>query len=69
MPDITRERRRADRRRDEQKRAERYHDQLCRVAYLVGFYGARAGHTRNADLADLVRQLDELTREPATGSS
>jgi hypothetical protein len=45
------------------ERADRYHEQLCRVAYLVGFYGARAGHTDNADLAELVRQLDEVTRE------
>ena len=45
-------------------RADRYHQQLCQVAYLIGFYGSRAGHTRNADLADLVRQLDEITRDP-----
>ena len=48
----------------ERDRADRYHQQLCRVAYLIGFYGARAGHTRNVDLADLVRQLDEITRDP-----
>ena len=48
----------------ERDRADRYHQQLCQVAYLIGFYGARAGHTRNADLADLVRQLDEITRDP-----
>jgi hypothetical protein len=48
----------------ERNRADRYHEQLCRVAYLVGFYGARAGHTRNPDLAELVRQLDEITRDP-----
>jgi hypothetical protein len=59
MTDTTRERHRAD----------RYHDQLCRIAYLVGFYSARAGHTRNPDLAELVRALDEITREPATDSS
>ena len=52
----------------ERRRADRYHEQLCRVAYLVGFYGARAGHTRNPDLAALVRALDEVTRDP-TGSS
>jgi hypothetical protein len=63
MSDTTRDRNGAAR------RADRYHDQLCRVAYLVGFYGARAGHTRNTDLADLVHQLDEITRERATGSS
>lgn len=51
------------------ERADRYHEQLCKVAYLVGFYGARAGHTDNADLADLVRALDEVTREPRGGSS
>ena len=59
MTDTTRERSRAD----------RYHDQLCRIAYLVGFYSARAGHTRNPDLADLVRQLDEITRDQPNGSS
>ncbi len=59
MTDTSRERRRAD----------RYHEQLCRIAYLVGFYGARAGHTRNPDLADLVRQLDEITREPPVSGS
>jgi hypothetical protein len=59
MSDTTRDRSRAD----------RYHDQLCRVAYLVGFYGARAGHTRNTDLADLVRQLDEITQDRPSGSS
>jgi len=59
MSDTTRDRRRAD----------RYHDQLCRIAYLVGFYGARAGHTSNTDLADLVRQLDEITQDRSTGSS
>ena len=48
----------------ERERADRYHRQLCQVAYLIGFYGARAGHTRNADLADLVRRLDEITRDP-----
>lgn len=53
----------------ERRRADRYHDQLCRIAYLVGFYGARAGHTRNPDLADLVRALDEITQEPLSGSS
>ncbi|HET9137924.1 hypothetical protein [Actinophytocola sp.] len=47
----------------ERGRADRYHEQLCRVAYLVGFYGARAGHTRNPDLTELVRQLDEITRD------
>jgi hypothetical protein len=47
----------------ERGRADRYHEQLCRVAYLVGYYGARAGHTRNPDLAELVRQLDEITRD------
>ena len=47
----------------ERDRANRYHRQLCQVAYLIGYYGARAGHTRNADLADLVRQLDEITRD------
>jgi hypothetical protein len=51
----------------ERDRADRYHQQLCRVAYLVGFYGARAGHTHNPDLAELVRQLDEITR--ISGSS
>jgi hypothetical protein len=50
-------------------RADRYHQQLCQVAYLIGFYGARAGHTHNADLADLVRALDEITRDQANGSS
>ena len=49
----------------DRRRAARYNDQLCRVAYLVGFYGARAGHTNNGDLAELVRHLDELTRDPA----
>jgi hypothetical protein len=53
----------------ERDRADRYHEQLCRVSYLVGFYGARAGHTRNSDLAELVRRLDEITREPVSGSS
>ncbi|HEV2779774.1 MAG TPA: hypothetical protein VGX25_10290 [Actinophytocola sp.] len=47
----------------ERDRADRYHQQLCRVAYLIGFYGARAGHTENPDLADLVRQLDEITQD------
>jgi hypothetical protein len=44
-------------------RADRYHDQLCRIAYLVGFYTARANHTRNPDLADLVNALDEITSD------
>jgi hypothetical protein len=56
-------------RRSARERADSYHEQLCRVAYLVGFYGARAGHTRNPDLAELVRRLDEITREPVSGSS
>jgi hypothetical protein len=47
----------------DRQRADRYHAQLCQIAYLVGFYGARAGHTHNGDLADLVRQLDEITRD------
>jgi hypothetical protein len=47
----------------ERDRADRYHQQLCRVAYLVGFYGARAGHTHNPDLAELVRLLDEITQD------
>jgi hypothetical protein len=47
----------------ERGRADRYHEQLCRVAYLVGYYGARADHTSNPDLAELVRQLDEITRD------
>lgn len=51
----------------ERKRADRYHQQLCRVAYLVGFYGARAGHTSNPDLAELVRQLEEITRDDPAG--
>ena len=44
-------------------RADRYHEQLCRIAYLVGFYTGRANHTRNPDLADLVRALDEITSD------
>lgn len=28
-----------------------------RVAWLVGFYGSRAEHTGNADLAELVAEL------------
>jgi hypothetical protein len=48
----------------ERERADRYHRQLCQVAYLIGFYGARAGHTHNSDLAELVRQLEEITRDP-----
>ena len=48
----------------ERDRADRYHRQLCQVAYLIGFYGARAGHTRNTDLADLVNRLDEITLDP-----
>ena len=51
------------------RRADRYHDQLCQIAYLVGFYGARAGHTGNVDLADLVRRLDEITGVDLSGSS
>lgn len=47
----------------DRQRADRYHAQLCQIAYLVGFYGARAGHTHNSDLADLVHQLDEITRD------
>lgn len=47
----------------ERDRADRYHSQLCQISYLIGFYGARAGHTHNHDLADLVRQLEEITRE------
>jgi hypothetical protein len=47
-------------------RAARYHDQLCRIAYLVGFYTSRASHTANPDLTDLVRQLTEITRDPTT---
>jgi hypothetical protein len=53
----------------ERSRADRYHEQLCRVAYLIGFYGARAGHTHNRDLAELVRQLDEITRDQVSDSS
>jgi hypothetical protein len=53
----------------DRQRADRYHAQLCQIAYLVGFYGARAGHTDNSDLADLVRQLDEITKEPVSDSS
>ena len=45
-------------------RAARYQEQLCRLAYLIGFYGARAGHTGNGDLADLVSKLEEITRDP-----
>ena len=48
----------------ERTRADQYHQQLCQVHYLIGFYGARAGHTHNTDLADLVRQLEEITRDP-----
>jgi hypothetical protein len=51
----------------ERDRADRYHQQVCQIAYLIGFYGARAGHTRNHDLADLVRQLDEITRDDDSG--
>jgi hypothetical protein len=47
----------------ERDRADRYHGQLCQIAYLIGFYGARAGHTHNNDLADLVSRLEEITRE------
>jgi hypothetical protein len=50
----------------ERIRADRYHDQLCRVAYLVGFYTARANHTRNQDLTDLVRALEEITGDHGT---
>lgn len=48
----------------ERDRADRYHRQLCEIAYLIGFYGARAGHTHNTDLAELVRRLEEITRDP-----
>jgi hypothetical protein len=48
----------------ERTRADHYHLQLCQLHYLIGFYGARAGHTHNADLADLVRRLEEITRDP-----
>ena len=48
----------------ERIRADRYHQQLCQVHYLIGFYGARAGHTGNTDLADLVQALVEITRDP-----
>jgi hypothetical protein len=48
----------------ERERADRLHRQLCQVAYLIGFYGARAGHTGNTDLADLVQRLDEITSDP-----
>lgn len=44
-------------------RADVYHAQLCRVAYLAGFYEARARHTGNLDLAELVRQLTEAVSE------
>ncbi len=53
----------------ERDRADRYHQQLCQIAYLIGFYGARAGHTHNSDLADLVRRLDEITGDGVSGSS
>ena len=45
-------------------RATRYHHQLCQIAYLIGFYGSRAAHTPNPDLADLVHRLREITRDP-----
>lgn len=50
-------------------RAERYHEQLCRVAYLVGFYGARAQHTGNDDLRELVGQLAAAVDNNGSGNA
>jgi hypothetical protein len=47
-------------------RADLYHAQLCRVAYLAGFYEARARHTGNPDLAELVRQLTDVVSQHPT---